>query len=114
MFDDTKLSRAGTDSDGNAGILNPPVYRASTIHFPTIEAFDTRFERRFKTATKKERILQIARLQMKQQVRMKLAVGREQFVEDAGDDCFRLRTVAEGRVVPLQRLQTLREFRLQR
>ena len=47
MFDDTKLSRAGTDSDGNSGILNPPVYRASTIHFPTIEAFDSRFERRF-------------------------------------------------------------------
>ena len=51
MFDDTKLSRAGTDSDGNAGILNPPVYRASTIHFPTIEAFDTRFERRFDDAS---------------------------------------------------------------
>lgn len=47
MFDDTKLSRAGTNSEGNSGILNPPVYRASTIHFPTIEAFNSRFDRRF-------------------------------------------------------------------
>ena len=47
MFDDTKLTRAGTDSEGHAGILNPPVYRASTIHFPTVEAFDSRFDRRF-------------------------------------------------------------------
>ncbi len=47
MFDDTTLSRAGTNSEENFGILNPPVYRASTIHFPTIEAFDKRFENRF-------------------------------------------------------------------
>ena len=47
MFDDTKLTSAGTNSGGNAGIMNPPVYRASTIHFPTVEAFDSRFDRRF-------------------------------------------------------------------
>ena len=47
MFDDTKLTKAGTNSEDNFGIMNPPIYRASTIHFPTIDSFNTRFDRRF-------------------------------------------------------------------
>ena len=47
MFDDTKLTKVGTNSEENFGIMNPPIYRASTIHFPTIESFNTRFDRRF-------------------------------------------------------------------
>ena len=47
MFDDTKLAQMGTDSEANFGIINPPIYRASTIHFPTVESFNGRFERRF-------------------------------------------------------------------
>lgn len=46
MFEDTKLTRVGTNEDG-FGIINPPVYRASTIHFPTIDAFDRRFDGRY-------------------------------------------------------------------
>ena len=47
MFDDTKLSKAGTNTEDNFGIMNPPIYRASTIHFPTISSFNSRFDRRF-------------------------------------------------------------------
>ena len=47
MFDNTKLTKAGTNSENNFGIMNPPIYRASTIHFPTIDSFTTRFDRRF-------------------------------------------------------------------
>ncbi len=47
MHDDTKLSKAGTDSENNFGIMNPAVYRASTIHFPTVEAFNKRFDGRY-------------------------------------------------------------------
>ena len=47
MFEDTKLAQVGTDSEANFGIMNPPIYRASTIHFPTVESFNGRFERRF-------------------------------------------------------------------
>ncbi len=47
MHDDTKLSKLGTDAQENFGIMNPPIYRASTIHFPTIDLFNSRYERRF-------------------------------------------------------------------
>ena len=47
MFEDTKLSKAGTSNENNFGIMNPPIYRASTIHFPSIQSFNTRFDRRF-------------------------------------------------------------------
>ena len=47
MFDDTKLTKAGTHSEANFGIMNPPFYRASTIYFPKIDSFNSRFERRF-------------------------------------------------------------------
>ena len=44
MHDDSRLTKAGTESEASFGIMNPPVYRASTIHFPTMEAFNRRFE----------------------------------------------------------------------
>lgn len=38
----TILAHAGLDPEGNQGIVNPPVYHASTITFPTLEQFETR------------------------------------------------------------------------
>ena len=38
MRDDTKITHIGRDPHANHGIVNPPVYRASTILFPTLEA----------------------------------------------------------------------------
>jgi len=36
MKKDTKLAEAGRDPDSNYGIVNPPVYHASTVTFPTV------------------------------------------------------------------------------
>jgi len=44
---DTRLVHAGRDPEANFGIVNPPVYRASTILFPTVAAFDARHERKY-------------------------------------------------------------------
>ena len=38
MNDDTLAVTAGRDPHGNHGIVNPPVYHASTVLFPTLEA----------------------------------------------------------------------------
>ena len=38
MKDDTLLTHAGNDPFENHGVVNPPVYHASTILFPTLEA----------------------------------------------------------------------------
>ena len=38
MKDDTRIVTAGRDPHGNHGIVNPPVYHASTVLFPTLEA----------------------------------------------------------------------------
>lgn len=35
---DTRLTTAGRDPAANYGIINPPVYHASTVTFPTVEA----------------------------------------------------------------------------
>jgi cystathionine beta-lyase len=40
MRRDTILTHTGLDPDHNHGIVNPPVYHASTITFPTVEAWD--------------------------------------------------------------------------
>lgn len=40
MKDDTLLVAAGRDPHRNHGVVNPPVYRASTILYPTVEAFE--------------------------------------------------------------------------
>ncbi len=38
MKDDTLLTHAGRDPQANYGIVNPPVYHASTVLFPTLDA----------------------------------------------------------------------------
>lgn len=49
--DDTILTHAGRDPRANFGIVNPPVYHASTILFPTVEAMEQAQKRRFFTYT---------------------------------------------------------------
>jgi cysteine-S-conjugate beta-lyase len=41
MKTDTKLTTLGRDPEANFGVVNPPVYHASTILFPTLEAIET-------------------------------------------------------------------------
>lgn len=41
MKTDTKLTTLGRDPEANHGVVNPPVYHASTILFPTLEAIET-------------------------------------------------------------------------
>ena len=38
MKDATTMVTAGRDPHGNHGVVNPPVYHASTILFPTLAA----------------------------------------------------------------------------
>jgi cysteine-S-conjugate beta-lyase len=40
MRDDTKLVTEGRDPEGNFGVVNPPVFRASTILYPSVETFE--------------------------------------------------------------------------
>jgi len=40
--DETLATRAGRNPPENHGVVNPPVYRASTILFPTMESFESR------------------------------------------------------------------------
>jgi len=40
MKEETKIVVAGRDPRGNHGIVNPPVYHASTILFPTVAAYE--------------------------------------------------------------------------
>ncbi len=47
MKPETRLVHAGRDPEKHSGTVNPPVYRASTIVFPTMEAFEHRTERRY-------------------------------------------------------------------
>jgi cystathionine beta-lyase len=47
MEPDTRLAHAGRDPEGNFGIVNPPVYRASTILYPTLAEFENRSRRKF-------------------------------------------------------------------
>ncbi|MDX1540472.1 MAG: cystathionine beta-lyase [Geminicoccaceae bacterium] len=41
MKDETVLVDAGRDPLANHGVVNPPIYRASTILYPSVEAFET-------------------------------------------------------------------------
>ena len=41
MHDDTLVVTEGRDPERNYGVVNPPVYRASTILYPTVEAFES-------------------------------------------------------------------------
>lgn len=47
MKEDTLLVHAGREPEKNHGIVNPPIYRASTILYPTLEAYKNRFELRY-------------------------------------------------------------------
>ncbi|MET1027166.1 MAG: cystathionine beta-lyase [Dongiaceae bacterium] len=57
--DRTILTHAGNDPEANHGIVNPPIYRASTVLYPTVqemhergrEKFDTVFYGRYGTPT---------------------------------------------------------------
>jgi len=40
LKDDTVIATAGRDPGNNFGVVNPPVYRASTILYPTVEALE--------------------------------------------------------------------------
>lgn len=44
MKDDTVMVHSGREPERHYGIVNPPVYRASTILYPTLEAFSKRYE----------------------------------------------------------------------
>ena len=46
MKDETKIVTAGRDPEANFGIVNPPVYHASTILHPTLDEWDAAHEKR--------------------------------------------------------------------
>jgi cysteine-S-conjugate beta-lyase len=48
---DTLLAHAGRKPQENHGAVNPPVYHASTILFPTLEALEAADRKRFETVT---------------------------------------------------------------
>ncbi|MBI4081824.1 MAG: cystathionine beta-lyase [Candidatus Lambdaproteobacteria bacterium] len=47
MKEDTLLVHAGRDPERNHGIVNPPLYRASTILYPTLAEFANRAARKY-------------------------------------------------------------------
>ncbi len=47
MKKETRLVHAGREPGKNFGVVNPPVYRASTIIFPTMADFDRRLHQRY-------------------------------------------------------------------
>ncbi len=47
MKPETRLVHAGRDPEKNFGIVNPPVYRASTILYPTVAEFEHRLNRKY-------------------------------------------------------------------
>jgi cystathionine beta-lyase len=49
MERETRLVHAGRDPEGHQGAVNPPLYRASTILYPTLAAYEGRHERRYTT-----------------------------------------------------------------
>ena len=51
MKKDTRLTRAGTDPHNNHGIINPPVYHASTISATTLEGYAKISAERYKEGT---------------------------------------------------------------
>ncbi|HZS32879.1 MAG TPA: cystathionine beta-lyase [Methylomirabilota bacterium] len=44
---ETRLTQAGRDPDRQGGMVNPPVYRGSTVVYPTLAAFEERNARRY-------------------------------------------------------------------
>ncbi len=51
VHDETLLVHAGREPERHHGIVNPPVYHASTILYPSLEAFERRMERRYDGVT---------------------------------------------------------------
>jgi cystathionine beta-lyase len=49
MERETRLIHAGRDPERQEGIVSPPVYRASTVLYPTMAAYEGRYERRYST-----------------------------------------------------------------
>src|SRR6266849_2737097 len=49
MQQETRLVHVARDPQRDSGAVNPPVYRASTIVYPSLEAYSTRWERRYTT-----------------------------------------------------------------
>jgi len=49
--DDTVIAHAGRDPHANFGVVNPPVYHASTILFKTVEEMEAAQKKRFFTMT---------------------------------------------------------------
>ncbi len=47
MERDTRLVHAGRDPEQQFGVVNPPVYRASTILYRTLAEFETRNSRKY-------------------------------------------------------------------
>ena len=47
MRQETRLVHSGRDPERNLGIVNPPVYRASTIVYPTLAEFEARHDRKY-------------------------------------------------------------------
>jgi len=47
MKPETRLAHAGRDPDKNFGLVNPPVYRGSTIIYPTMAEFERRQDRKY-------------------------------------------------------------------
>jgi cysteine-S-conjugate beta-lyase len=64
MKDETRLVSEGRDPENNFGIVNPPVYHASTVTFPTYDAWKNRDPRKTisygRTGTTTQRSLQDA------------------------------------------------------
>jgi cystathionine beta-lyase len=48
---DTLITHAGRTPEKNYGVVNPPVYHASTILFPTVAALEERFRHRYDHVT---------------------------------------------------------------
>ena len=51
MKDDTLMTQTGRDSERHFGIVNYPVYRASTVLYSTLDDFKKRKERRYRGVT---------------------------------------------------------------
>ena len=49
MKQDTVVVTAGRDPEANHGVVNPPVYHASTITFPTVAAIEEASRHRYDT-----------------------------------------------------------------
>jgi cystathionine beta-lyase len=47
MKPETRLVHAGRNPRGHQGTVNPPIHRASTIVYPTMEEFEQRLERKY-------------------------------------------------------------------